>query len=47
MKVGLRNGREAQILKGTEEPSFVVVAGNRSLIDGEMVEVIEREGSLF
>ena len=44
--VGLRNGREAQILEGVEEPVFVVVAGNRSLTDGETVTVIAREGGL-
>ena len=43
-KVGLRNGKEAQILEGLEEPAYVVVAGNRSLTNGETVMVIAREG---
>ncbi len=46
VKVGLRNGKEAQILEGLSEPSFVVVAGNRSLTSGETVTVIAREGGL-
>ena len=45
VKVGLRNGKEAQILEGLEEPAYVVVAGNRSLTSGETVMVIAREGS--
>ncbi|GMQ76368.1 MAG: efflux RND transporter periplasmic adaptor subunit [Gammaproteobacteria bacterium] len=44
VKVGLRNGKEAQILEGLEEPAYVVVAGNRSLTNGETVIVIAREG---
>jgi RND family efflux transporter MFP subunit len=44
VKVGLRNGKEAQILEGLEEPTYVVIAGNRSLTDGETVMVIAREG---
>ncbi len=44
VKVGLRNGQEAQILDGLSEPAFVVVAGNRSLIAGETVTVVAREG---
>ena len=44
VKVGLRNGKEAQILEGLEEPAYVVVAGNRSLTSGETVMVIAREG---
>ena len=46
VKVGLRNGREAQIVEGLSEPAFVVVAGNRSLREGETVMVIAREGGL-
>jgi hypothetical protein len=42
--VGLRNGKEAQILEGLDEPAYVVVAGNRSLTNGETVMVIAREG---
>ncbi len=45
VKVGLRNGEEAQILEGLEEPAYVVVAGNRSLTGGETVLVVAREGS--
>ena len=44
VKVGLRNGEEAQILEGLDEPAYVVVAGNRSLVSGETVIVIAREG---
>jgi len=44
VKVGLRNGKEAQILEGLNEPAYVVVAGNRSLTEGETVTVIAREG---
>ena len=44
VKVGLRNGKEAQILEGLEGPAYVVVAGNRSLASGETVMVIAREG---
>ena len=44
VRVGLRNGREAQILEGLEEPAYVIVAGNRSLVSGETVMVIAREG---
>lgn len=44
VKVGLRNGKEAQILEGLEEPAYVIVAGNRSLVSGETVMVIAREG---
>lgn len=44
VKIGLRNGREAQILEGLSEPGFVVVAGNRSLREGETVMVTAREG---
>ena len=46
VKVGLRTGKEAQILEGIKEPVFVVVAGNRSLTDGETVMVIARDGGL-
>ena len=44
VRVGLRNGREAQILEGLEESASVVYVGNRSLTDGENVMVIHREG---
>lgn len=44
VKVGLRTGKEAEILDGISEPTFVVVAGNRSITDGETVMVIAREG---
>ena len=44
VRVGIRNGKEAQILEGLEEPAYVVVAGNRSLVSGETVMVIAREG---
>lgn len=44
VKVGLRNGREAQILEGLDEPAYVVIAGNRSLTSGETVMVMSREG---
>ena len=44
VKVGIRNGTEAQILEGLEEPAYVVTAGNRSLASGETVMVIAREG---
>jgi len=46
VKVGLRNGTEAEILEGLDEPAYVVVAGNRSLASGETVMVIERTGGL-
>lgn len=46
VKVGLRNGRDAEILEGIEENAFVVFVGNRNLIDGENVSVIERVGGL-
>lgn len=46
VKVGLRNGRDAEILEGLEENAFVVFVGNRNLIDGENVSVIERVGGL-
>ena len=42
--VGLRNGKEAQILSGISEPGYVVIAGNRSLTAGETVMVVERVG---
>lgn len=44
VSIGLRNGKEAQITDGLSEPAYVVVAGNRSLTDGETVMVIAREG---
>jgi len=44
VKVGMRTGREAQILEGIDEPAYVVVAGNRSLTDGETIDVIARQG---
>ncbi len=44
VKLGIRNGDEAQILEGLDEPSYVVIAGNRGLTDGETVTVVEREG---
>ena len=44
VRVGLRNGREAQILEGLEESASVVYVGNRNLTDGENVMVIHREG---
>ena len=47
VRVGLRNGTEAQILEGLDENAYVVVAGNRSLIAGENVMVLERKGGLF
>lgn len=43
--VGLRNGQEAQILKGLSEPAYVVISGNRSLTAGERVTVVERLGT--
>ncbi len=46
VRVGLRNGREAQILEGLEESASVVYVGNRSLTDGENVMVIHRMGGL-
>lgn len=46
VEVGVRNGREVQILEGIEENAFVVFVGNRNLTDGENVMVIEREGGL-
>ena len=46
VRVGLRNGKEAQILEGLEEPAYVVIAGNRNLTNGETVMVIAREGGL-
>ncbi len=44
VEVGLRNGEEVQILRGLEENSYVVTAGNRSLTAGENVMVLERTG---
>lgn len=44
VKVGLRNGEEAQILEGLNKPAYVVVAGNRSLTKDETVTVLERKG---
>lgn len=44
VKVGIRNGKEAQIVEGLSEPAYVVVAGNRSLTEGETVMVIARQG---
>ena len=44
VEVGLRAAREAQILSGLEEPAFVVIAGNRSLTDGETIVVVARKG---
>lgn len=46
VKVGLRNGKEAQIVKGIEEPGYVIIAGNRSLSEGETVMVVAREGGI-
>jgi RND family efflux transporter MFP subunit len=42
--VGLRNGIEVEIVDGLDENAYVVVSGNRGLMDGENVMVIEREG---
>ncbi len=42
--VGLRNSTEVEVVEGLEESVYVVVSGNRGLIDGENVMVIEREG---
>ena len=42
--VGLRNGTEVVIVDGLDENAYVVVSGNRGLMDGENVMVIEREG---
>ena len=42
--VGLRNGIEVEIVDGLDENAYVVVSGNRRLMDGENVMVIEREG---
>lgn len=47
VKVGLRNGTEVQIIEGIEENSYVVTAGNRSLVAGEVVSVLKREGGMF
>jgi RND family efflux transporter MFP subunit len=47
VKVGLRNGTDVQIVEGIEENSYVVTAGNRSLVAGEVVSVLKREGGLF
>lgn len=44
VQVGLRNGKEAQILEGLSEPAYVVVAGNRSLVNDQTVDVLKREG---
>lgn len=42
--VGLRNGQDVQIVDGLDEMTYVVVAGNRGLTNGENVMVIERQG---
>ena len=42
--VGLRNSTEVAVVEGLEESAYVVVSGNRGLMDGENVMVIEREG---
>ena len=42
--VGLRNSTEVEVVEGLDENAYVVVSGNRGLIDGENVMVIEREG---
>ena len=42
--VGLRNGIEVVIVDGLDENAYVVVSGNRGLVDGENVMIIEREG---
>ncbi len=47
--VGLRNGIDVAIVDvaivdGLDENAYVVVSGNRGLMDGENVMVIEREG---
>ncbi len=47
VEVGLRNGEEVQILKGLEENASVVTVGNRGLIGGETVMVLERTGGLL
>lgn len=47
VKVGIRNGTEAQILKGLKKNAYVVVAGNRELTNGENVMVIKRTGGLM
>jgi multidrug efflux pump subunit AcrA (membrane-fusion protein) len=47
VEVGLRNGSEAQITSGLEENAYVVIAGNRNLIEGEAVMVMKRVGGLF
>ncbi|MEE9250873.1 MAG: hypothetical protein V3U93_07070, partial [Alphaproteobacteria bacterium] len=47
VKVGLRNGEEAEIVDALTENAFVVIAGNRGLTDGENVMVLDRQGGLF
>ena len=47
VKVGLRNGEEAQILEGIDENAYVVTSGNRSLTSGENVMVLKRTGGLL
>lgn len=44
VKVGLRNGRQAQILEGLTENAYVIVSGNRNLVDQETITVVAREG---
>jgi len=47
VKIGLRAGREAQILDGVMPNEFVITLGNRILTDGQTVRVVHREGGLF
>lgn len=44
VKVGLRNSRQAQIIKGLSESAYVIYSGNRNLVDQETVTVVAREG---
>lgn len=44
VKVGLRNGKMAQILDGLTENAYVIVSGSRNLVDQETVTVVAREG---
>ncbi|HIN91249.1 MAG TPA: hypothetical protein EYM99_00325 [Alphaproteobacteria bacterium] len=47
VKIGLRAGREVQILDGVMPNEFVVTLGNRILTDGQTVRVVHREGGFF
>ncbi|MBI2296707.1 MAG: efflux RND transporter periplasmic adaptor subunit [Betaproteobacteria bacterium] len=44
VKVGLRNGKEAQILSGLSENAYVINSGHRNLVDQETVTVVARQG---